>query len=296
MSDMAFFALELTVSGLLVGLMYSMVALGFVLIYKASGVFNFAQGDMTFLAALGLAALTAKLPLWVGLIIIVAIMVGLAMAIERIVLKPLVARPPLVLFMATIGIAFFLQGLAQGIWGTQPRGLSLGVTDETYEIAGMFISSLDILGASVAGILVVSLVWFFQKTKTGRALRAVSDDHEAALSVGIPLRKAWGVTWAIAGIVAIVAGALWGTRVGVQASLALLALKALPVLIIGGIDSIPGAIIGGLIIGATENLAEGLVGPMVGGGIKNFFPYLLALIVLAIRPYGLFGREIIERV
>jgi branched-chain amino acid transport system permease protein len=296
MSETMIFALELTISGLLIGLMYSLVALGFVLIYKASGVFNFAQGDMTFLAALGLAAITAQLPLWVGLIIIIGVMVVLAMAIERIVLKPLVARPPLVLFMATIGIAFFLQGLAQGVWGTQPRGLSLGVVDETYEIAGMFVSSMDILGAVVAGILVVVLVWFFQKTKTGRALRAVSDDHEAALSVGIPLRKAWGITWTIAGIVAIVAGALWGTRVGVQASLALLALKALPVLILGGIDSIPGAIIGGLIIGATENLAEGLIGPMVGGGIKNFFPYLLALIILGVRPYGLFGREIIERV
>jgi branched-chain amino acid transport system permease protein len=296
MSETMIFALELTISGLLIGLMYSLVALGFVLIYKASGVFNFAQGDMTFLAALGLAALTAQLPLWVGLIIIIGVMIVLAMAIERIVLKPLVARPPLVLFMATIGIAFFLQGLAQGLWGTQPRGLSLGVADETYEIAGMFVSSMDILGAVVAGILVVALVWFFQKTKTGRALRAVSDDHEAALSVGIPLRKAWGITWAIAGIVAIVAGALWGSRVGVQASLALLALKALPVLILGGIDSIPGAIIGGLIVGATENLAEGLIGPMVGGGIKNFFPYLLALIILGVRPYGLFGREIIERV
>ncbi len=296
MSDTMLFALELTVSGLLVGLMYSLVALGFVLIYKASGVFNFAQGDMTFLAALGLAALAIKLPLWLSLIIITAIMILLAVLIERIVLKPLVARPPLVLFMATIGVAFFLQGLAQGVWGTQPRGLELGVTDETYEIAGMFISAMDILGAVVAGVLVILLVWFFQKTKTGRALRAVSDDHEAALAVGIPLRRAWGVTWAIAGIVALVAGALWGSRVGVQASLSLLALKALPVLIIGGIDSIPGAIVGGLIIGATENLAEGLIGPAVGGGIKNFFPYLLALLVLSVRPYGLFGREIIERV
>jgi branched-chain amino acid transport system permease protein len=296
MSETLLFALELTISGLLVGLMYSLVALGFVLIYKASGVFNFAQGDMTFLAALALASFAAKLPLWISLIIVLAIMLILAMAIERIVLKPLVARPPLVLFMATIGVAFFLQGLAQGIWGTQPRGLEIGLVDQTYEIAGMFISNMDILGAVVAGLLVILLVWFFQKTKTGRALRAVSDDHEAALAVGIPLRKAWGITWAIAGIVAIVAGALWGSRVGVQASLALLALKALPVLIIGGIDSIPGAIIGGLIIGAAENLAEGLIGPVVGGGIKNFFPYLLALIVLAVRPYGLFGREIIERV
>ncbi|MFZ5866834.1 MAG: branched-chain amino acid ABC transporter permease [Thermodesulfobacteriota bacterium] len=290
------FALELTISGLLIGLMYSLVALGFVLIYKASGVFNFAQGDMTFLAALALASFVVKIPFWISLIIVLAIMLILAMAIERIVLKPLVARPPLVLFMATIGVAFFLQGLAQGVWGTQPRGLELGLIDQTYEVAGMFISNMDILGAVVAGVLVILLVWFFQKTKTGRALRAVSDDHEAALAVGIPLRKAWGITWAIAGIVAIVAGALWGSRVGVQASLALLALKALPVLIIGGIDSIPGAIIGGLIIGAAENLAEGLIGPAVGGGIKNFFPYLLALIVLAVRPYGLFGREIIERV
>ncbi|MEW6112706.1 MAG: branched-chain amino acid ABC transporter permease [Thermodesulfobacteriota bacterium] len=296
MSETLLFALELTISGLLIGLMYSLVALGFVLIYKASGVFNFAQGDMTFLAALALASFVVKIPFWISLIIVLAIMLILAMAIERIVLKPLVARPPLVLFMATIGVAFFLQGLAQGVWGTQPRGLELGLIDQTYEVAGMFISNMDILGAVVAGVLVILLVWFFQKTKTGRALRAVSDDHEAALAVGIPLRKAWGITWAIAGIVAIVAGALWGSRVGVQASLALLALKALPVLIIGGIDSIPGAIIGGLIIGAAENLAEGLIGPAVGGGIKNFFPYLLALIVLAVRPYGLFGREIIERV
>jgi branched-chain amino acid transport system permease protein len=296
MSDMTLFALELTVSGLLVGMMYSLVALGFVLIYKSSGVFNFAQGDMTFLAALGLAALVVKVPFWVGLIIMIVLMGLLAIVIERVVLKPLVARPPLVLFMATIGISFFLQGLAQAIWGSQPRGLDLGISDQTYEIGGVFISAIEILGAVVAGILVGALVWFFQKTKTGRALRAVSDDHEAAQSVGIPLRRAWGITWAIAGFVAIVAGALWGSRVGVQASLAFLALKALPVLIIGGIDSIPGAIIGGLIIGATENLAEGFIGPLVGGGIKNFFPYLLALIVLAIRPYGFFGREIIERV
>jgi branched-chain amino acid transport system permease protein len=296
MSDTTLFALELTISGLLVGLMYSLVALGFVLIYKSSGVFNFAQGDMTFLAALGLAALATKIPLVIGVAIMVVVMIILAILIERIVLKPLVARPPLVLFMATIGIAFFLEGFAQGVWGSQPRGLNLGVANKLHQVGPLFIGTMDILGAVVAGALVIALVWFFQRTKTGRALRAVSDDHEAALSVGIPLRKAWGITWAIAGLVAIVAGALWGSRVGVQASLALLALKALPVLIIGGIDSIPGAIIGGLIIGASENLAEGFIGPMVGGGIKNFFSYFLALVVLGVRPYGLFGREIIERV
>ncbi len=296
MSDSILFGFELAISGLLVGLMYSLVALGFVLIYKASAVFNFAQGDMTFFAALGVAAFATKMPLVVGLILVVGIMVVLAVGIERVVLRPLVARPPLVLFMATIGISFFLQGLAQGVWGSQPRGLDLGFSDRMYEIGPFFVGLMDIVGALVAGILVGVLIWFFQKTKTGRALRAVSDDHEAALSVGIPLSRAWGVTWAIAGIVAIVAGALWGSRVGVQASLALLALKALPVLIIGGIDSILGAIIGGLIIGASENLAEGFIGPLVGGGIKNFFSYLLALGFLAVRPYGLFGREIIERV
>jgi branched-chain amino acid transport system permease protein len=296
MGDTLVFAVELTMSGLLVGLMYSLVALGFVLIYKASGVFNFAQGDMTFFAALGLAALAAYVPLWLGLGIMAVIMGIMAVIIERIVLRPLVARPPLVLFMATIGIAFFTQGLAQGIWGAQPRGLALGVEDKLHEIGPFFISRMDIIGAVIAGVLVGIMIWFFQKTKTGRALRAVSDDHEAALSVGIPLSRAWGVTWAIAGFVAIVAGALWGNRVGIQASLALLALKALPVLIIGGIDSIPGAILGGLIVGAAENLAEGFIGPAVGGGIKNFFSYLLALIFLGVRPYGLFGREIIERV
>jgi branched-chain amino acid transport system permease protein len=290
------FAVELGVSGLLVGVMYSLVALGFVLIYKASAVFNFAQGAMTLFAAL---ALVGFIP-WFGMVgaitAVLLLMVLLALAIERIILRPLVARPSLSLFMATIGLGFFLEGFSQALWGTQPKGLEIGIPDTPFDVAGIFISRLDVVDAIVAALLVLALVWFFQKTTTGLGLRAVSDDHEAALAVGIPLRQAWAVTWAIAGMVAVVAGVLWGTRLGVQFSLSLVALKALPVLIIGGLESIPGAIIGGLIVGATERLTGGFIDPYVGGGVKDFSPYLLGLVFLIFRPYGLFGREIIARV
>lgn len=296
MSGDLLFALELVVSGLLVGVMYSLVALGFVLIYKASGVFNFAQGAMTLFAALALVGFLPWLGMLGALVAVLVVMVLLALAIERVILRPLVARPPLSLFMATIGLGFFLEGFSQAMWGTQPKGLDIGISDTPLIVAGLFISRLDLVGAAVAALLVLGLVWFFQKTTTGLGLRAVSDDHEAALSVGIPLARAWAITWAIAGLVAVVAGILWGGRLGVQFSLSLVALKALPVLIIGGLDSVPGAIIGGLIVGATERLVGGFIDPYVGGGMKDFSPYLLALVFLIIRPYGLFGREIIERV
>jgi branched-chain amino acid transport system permease protein len=296
MSGELLFGLELGVSGLLVGVMYSLVALGFVLIYKASAVFNFAQGAMTLFAALALVGCIPYIGIVGGLVATFVLMIALALGIERIMLRPLVARPPLSLFMATIGLGFFLEGFSQALWGTQPKGLDLGIADTPFEIAGIFLSRLDLVGAGVAAVLVLALVWFFQGTTTGLGLRAVSDDHEAALAVGIPLRQAWAVTWAIAGMVAVVAGVLWGARLGVQFSLSLVALKALPVLIIGGLESIPGAIIGGLIVGATERLAGGFIDPYVGGGVKDFFPYLLALAFLILRPYGLFGREIIERV
>jgi branched-chain amino acid transport system permease protein len=296
MSGELFFALELGVSGLLVGIMYSLVALGFVLIYKASAVFNFAQGAMTLFAALAVVGFIPYIGLLGALVAVMVLMALLALGIERIILRPLVARPPLSLFMATIGLGFFLEGFSQALWGTQPKGLDIGIPDTPFEVAGVFISRLDLVGAVVAAVLVLALVWFFQKTTTGLGLRAVSDDHEAALAVGIPLRQAWTITWAIAGMVAVVAGVLWGTRLGVQFSLSLVALKALPVLIIGGLDSIPGAIIGGLIVGATERLVGGFIDPYVGGGMKDFSPYLLALVFLVFRPYGLFGREIIERV
>ncbi|RLC28161.1 MAG: branched-chain amino acid ABC transporter permease [Deltaproteobacteria bacterium] len=293
---MSFF-LEVLITGLLVGIMYALVALGFALIFKASDVFNMAQGDMSLLAGLALVGfLQIKMPLWLALICTLAVMVILAYVTVFVILRPLVARPPLMLFMATFGLAYLIQGVGQSIWGTDAKGLELGIPDKSFDLGGIFVSSFDLTFAAIAALLLILLVWFFQKTRTGRALRAVSDDHEAALSVGIPLLRAWVVTWIIAGIVAIVAGVAWGTRLGVQFSLSYIALKALPVLIIGGIDSIPGAIIAGLIVGAGENLAEVFMGPYVGGGIQTFFPYLIALVVLYFKPYGLFGKEIIERV
>jgi len=292
---MAFF-FEVVISGLLEGIMYSLVALGFVIIYKASGVFNIAQGDMSLLAGLALVGFLTVMPLWLALICTVAVMAILAYGTVFIILRPLVARPPLMLFMATFGLAYLVQGIGQSIWGTEPKGLDIGLPDQLLDVGGVIISSFDLTFGGIAALLVAGLVWFFQKTRIGRALRAVSDDHEAALSVGIPLLRAWAVTWVIAGIVATVAGVAWGTRLGVQFSLSYIALKALPVLIIGGIDSIPGAIIAGLIVGAGENMAEIYIGPYVGGGIQTFFPYLIALVVLYFKPYGLFGKEIIERV
>jgi len=295
---MAFFV-EVLVTGLMVGIMYSLVALGFVLIFKASEVFNMAQGAMSLFAGLALVGFLDQylhLPLWLALLGTIAVMTIWAYVVVFVVLKPLVARPPLMLFMATFGVAYLMEGIGQSIYGTQAKGLNLGIPDTPLEIAGIFMSTFDLFFTGVAAILVLGLIWFFQKTRNGRALRAVSDDHEAALSVGIPLLKAWTITWIVAGVVATVAGVAWGTRLGVQFSLTYIALKSLPVLIIGGIDSIPGAIVAGLIVGAGENLGEVFLGPYVGGGIQTFFPYLLALIVLYFKPYGLFGKEIIERV
>jgi branched-chain amino acid transport system permease protein len=293
---MSFF-FEVLITGLLVGVMYALVALGFALIFKASDVFNMAQGDMSLLAGLALVGfLQMGFPLWLALICTLAVMVILAYLTVFVILRPLVARPPLMLFMATFGLAYLIQGVGQSIWGTDAKGLELGIPDKSFDVAGIFFSSFDLTFAAIAAVLLILLVWFFQKTRTGRALRAVSDDHEAALSVGIPLLRAWLVTWVVAGVVAIVAGVAWGTTLGVQFSLSYIALKALPVLIIGGLDSIPGAIVAGLIVGAGENLAEVFLGPYVGGGIQTFFPYLMALVVLYFKPYGLFGKEIIERV
>ncbi|MBW1682255.1 MAG: branched-chain amino acid ABC transporter permease [Deltaproteobacteria bacterium] len=292
---MAFF-FEVLINGLLVGVMYSLVALGFALIYKASDVFNFAQGDMSLLAGLALVGFLTVMPLWLAILCTIGVMTILAYGTVYMVFRPLLARPPLILFMAAIGLSFLVQGIGQAIWGTDAKGLNIGIPDNPIEFGEIWISSFDLIFGAVAGILVLLLVLFFQKTRTGRALRAVADDHEAALSVGIPLLRAWAVTWVVAGIVATVAGIAWGSRLGVQFSLSLIALKALPVLILGGIDSIPGAILAGLVIGAGENLAEVFLGPYVGGGIQTFFPYLVALIFLWFKPYGMFGKEIIERV
>jgi len=292
---MSFF-IEVLINGLLVGIMYSLVAMGFALIYKASDVFNFAQGDFSLFAGLALVGFLTVMPVWLALICTIGVMTILAYATVFIIFRPLVARPPLVLFMAAIGLSFLVQGIGQAIWGTDAKGLDIGIPDNPIIIGEIFISTFDLTFGVIAGLLLAGLVLFFQKTRTGRALRAVADDHEAALSVGIPLLRAWAVTWVIAGIVATVAGVAWGSRLGVQFSLSLIALKALPVLILGGIDSIPGAIIAGLAVGAFENLAEVFLGPYVGGGIQTFFPYLMALVFLWFKPYGMFGKEIVERV
>jgi len=298
--DLAFF-IEVLVGGLLAGVMYSLVALGFVLIYKASGVFNFAQGTMVFFAALTYVSLVERgWNLWLALLVTLVVMVALGVAIERVVLRPLVNQPQITLFMATIGLTFVLEGLSQLIWGSQPHGLELGIADVPMEWLSqkwnINVSQFDLFAALVAGALVASLAVLFQKTRIGRALRAVADDHQAALAVGIPLQHIWAIVWAVAGFVALVAGLMWGVRNGVQFALTFVALKALPVLLIGGFESIPGAILGGLIIGATEKLAEVYVGPMVGGGIESWFAYVVALLFLLVRPEGLFGEKHIDRV
>jgi branched-chain amino acid transport system permease protein len=295
------FFIEVLVGGLLAGVMYALVALGFVLIYKASGVFNFAQGAMVFFAALTYVSLVERgWNFWLALLVTFAVMIALGVATERIVLRPLVNQPQITLFMATIGLTFVLEGLSQLLWGSQPHGLELGIPDVPMEWLSqrwnINVSQFDLFAAFVAGALVAVLAVFFQKTRIGRALRAVADDHQAALAVGIPLQHIWAIVWAVAGFVALVAGLMWGVRNGVQFALTFVALKALPVLLIGGFESIPGAIIGGLIIGATEKLAEVYVGPMVGGGIESWFAYVVALLFLLVRPEGLFGEKHIDRV
>ena len=291
-----FFA-EVLIGGLLAGIMYSLVALGFVLIYKASGVLNFAQGAMVFFAALVFAGMTEKgMNFGLAIAATLAVMVVLAFAIERVVLRPLVNQPAITLFMATIGLAFLIEGTAQGILGAQVHSLDIGVPDVPFSVRGINVSQFDLFAAATAGVLVTGLALFFRKTRIGRALRAVADDHQAALSVGIPLRHIWVIVWSVAGFVALVAGILWGCRIGVQFSLTLITLKALPVLILGGFTSIPGAIVGGLIVGASEKLAEVYLGPHIGSGIENWFPYMLAVVFLLVRPEGLFGERRIERV
>jgi len=295
------FFIEVLAGGLLAGVMYALVALGFVLIYKASGVFNFAQGSMVFFAALTFVSLTERgWNFWLALIATLAVMVLLAVATERMVLRPLVNQAPITLFMATIGLAFVLEGLSQLLWGSQPHGLELGIPDVPMEWLSrkwnVNISQFDLFAAFVAGALVAVLALLFQKTRVGRALRAVADDHQAALAVGIPLQHIWAIVWAVAGFVALVAGVMWGVRNGVQYALTFVALKALPVLILGGFESILGAIIGGLIIGAGEKLAEVYLGPYVGGGIESWFAYVIALLFLLVRPEGLFGEKHIDRV
>ncbi|HEV8029136.1 MAG TPA: branched-chain amino acid ABC transporter permease [Stellaceae bacterium] len=297
MWDNPAFLLEVIIGGLLTGVMYSLVALGFVLIYKASGVFNFAQGTMALFAALTFVGLLERgAPVWAAFIIAALVMVVMAFLIERLVLRPLVNQEQIILFMATIGLTFFLDGFGQLVWGGDVHPLDIGIPKDPLIFGGVLINEFDLIAAAVCGTMVAALAVFFQKTAIGRALRAVADDHQAALSVGIPLKTIWFIVWSVAGIVGLVAGIMWGSNLGVQFSISLVALKALPVLILGGFTSVPGAIVGGLIIGAGEKVAEVFWGPATGGAIEDWFAYVLALAFLLFRPQGLFGERIIERV
>lgn len=294
--DWQFFT-EVLVGGLLSGVMYSLVAIGFVLIYKTSGVLNFAQGAMLLFAALTFVSLVERgLPFWAAILATLAAMTLIGALIERTVLRPLVNQPPITLFMATLGVSYVIEGAAQLLWGAQVHGLDLGIDDRPLEISGVLISTFDLFAAAVAGTMVAALTLFFRYTRIGLGFRAVADDQLAALAVGLNLDRIWTSVWTAAGVVALVAGSLWGARLGVQFSLSLVVLKALPVLVLGGFDSIAGAIVGGLIVGAVEKLAEVYIGPFIGGGIEGWIAYVAALGFLLIRPSGLFGGKPVERV
>jgi len=307
------FFLETLFGGLMTGVLYALVALGLVLIYKASRVFNFAQGVMVLFAALAMARFSQWIPEWFGLdskilanllafAAAAVLMLAVAWLVERLALRHLVNQPEATLLMATIGIGFFLEGFGQTIFGSNVYNIDIGmpkdplfILDGVFE-GGILVDSQELVAALIAALLVLALVLFFQKTKTGRALRAVADDHQAAQSVGIPLTRMWVIVWFVAGLSALVAGMVWGSKLGVQFSISNLALRALPVVILGGLTSVPGAIVAGLIVGAGEKLSEIYLGPFVGGGIEVWFAYVLALVFLLFRPQGLFGEKIIDRV
>jgi branched-chain amino acid transport system permease protein len=322
------FAMEVFLNGLMAGVLYALVALGFVLIYKASGIFNYAQGVMALFSAMTLVGIMEgqvpfshlinamlgthvhhfgwHLPAVLGILLTMVVMVGLAWLVQVVIFRHLVNQEPIILFMATIGLAYFMEGFGDLMWGAEikkldvglPQGINLWIDETTFNIFdyGFFIDNLDIVATIIAALLVGVLVAFSQYTKQGRAMRAVADDHQAALSVGVSLSFIWVMVWSVAGFVALVAGIMWGTKSGVQFSLSLIALKALPVLMLGGFTSIPGAIVGGLIIGVGEKLFEFAIGPIIGGATENWFAYVLALVFLVFRPQGLFGDKIIERV
>ncbi|MCA3242496.1 MAG: branched-chain amino acid ABC transporter permease [Rubrivivax sp.] len=307
------FFIETVIGGLMSGMLYSLIALGFVLIFKASGVFNFAQGAMVLFAALAMARFSEWFPALLGfdsklLANLLAfagalvVMIIVAWLIERLVLGKMVNQEAITLLMATLGITYFLDGFGQTVFGSAIYKIDIGLPkdplflfESTFQ-GGVLVNKEDLYAAAIAATLVIALSIFFQKTPTGRALRAVADDHQAAQSIGIPLNRVWVIVWSVAGFVALVAGMIWGSKLGVQFSLSLLALKALPVVILGGLTSVPGAIVGGLIIGVGEKVSEVYLGPLLGGGIEIWFAYVLVLFVLLVRPQGLFGEKIIDRV
>jgi branched-chain amino acid transport system permease protein len=307
------FFLETLIGGLMTGMLYSLVALGFVLIFKASGVFNFAQGAMVLFAALAMARFSEWIPkalhmdsrLLGNLLAFAAallLMIAVAWIVERLVLGKLVNQEGVTLLMATLGISYFMDGFGQTLFGNDIYKIDIGLPKDPMFLlesvfqGGVLVNKEDLYAAVIAAALVIVLAMFFQLTPTGRALRAVADDHQAAQSIGIPLSRVWVIVWSVAGFVALVAGIIWGSKLGVQFSLSVLALKALPVVILGGLTSVPGAIVGGLILGTGEKLSEVFIGPMIGGGIEIWFGYVLVLLVLLVRPQGLFGEKIIDRV
>ncbi|HEU4371144.1 MAG TPA: branched-chain amino acid ABC transporter permease [Methylomirabilota bacterium] len=294
---MAFF-FDLFVNGLMTGMMYALVALGFVLIYKATSVVNFAQGELVMFGGYVAAALLSlyHLPLPVALPVLMGTMVLLGFLLERGVLRPLVGQQVISVVMVTIGLAQVLQGSAAMVWGAQTKNIALPIPLEPYVIWEIFISPINIVAAAVSGAFLVAFAWFFRKSRMGIAMRAVANDQQASMAVGINVRMVFAISWAIAGLAAAIGGVVWGSIVGVDTQLALVGLKVFPAVILGGLDSVPGAIVGGLIIGAVESVAAGYVDPYVGGGTKDFLPYVLMILALMIRPYGFFGREIIERV
>ncbi len=292
------FLVSLIVRGLLLGSVYGLVALGFVLVYKATSALNFAQGEWVMLAGfLAVAFYTIYgFPLWAAIVITLAIMIALGFAVERAILRPMIGRPVLGMIMATLGMGIFLRGYVPVQWGVQTRSLDLGVPDEPYDIAGVSIPPIQVVGAIVALAMFILFGYLFQRTRMGLALRAVADDQQAAMAMGVRVTTVFAIAWAMSGIAAVAGGLVWGDMLGVDQYLSLLGLKVFPVIILGGIESILGALVGGLIVGMTENLAAGYFDPYVGGGLKDFVPFVLMLFVLMVRPSGLFGREHIERV
>jgi branched-chain amino acid transport system permease protein len=285
-------------NGLLVGALYSLIALGFVLIYKASDVINFAQGELVMFAGYIVAACLQLygLPLWLSIVLGLGGMVLLGYLVEKLVLAHLIGRPVVAIIMATIGLASFLQGLAPFLWGIETKNLPLPISEEPVWVGGILFSPLELFAALLAFASIAVIGWFFTKSRIGIALRAIADDQQVSLAMGIDVKRYFAVAWGIAGVVALMGGLVWGNLLGVDIYLALLGLKVFPVVILGGLDSIVGAIVGGLIVGAVESLAAGFLDPLVGGGTKDFTPYILMILVLMLRPYGLFGKEDIERV
>jgi len=297
-SENGFFMMELLVEGLLIGMLYALIALGFVLIYKASDAINFAQGELVMFAGYIVVAsmTTFKVGLLWGVLIGIAGMIGFGMVLERTMLRPLIGRPVISVIMATVGLAYVLRGLAPTLWGASTKVLSLPIRERPWEIGGMLVMPIYVVACLVSLILLVAFAVFFFKSRVGIAMRAVADDQQTSLAMGINVPHYFALAWALAGVVAVIGGVIWGSLLGVDSMLALVGLKVFPVVILGGLDSIAGAILGGLIVGAVESLAAGFLDPYVGGGTKDFAPYVLMILVLMIRPYGLFGQEKIERV